>query len=76
MSPSTMETATRLQGLQDSTEIYNEFNGVRAVIGGNVAVSYVTGQCDDFQGIWDTDIRGNVSFNNGSGIFETNFDLA
>lgn len=44
----------------------------RSVIGGNVLVSYEGGTVD-YDGIWDTEVLGNVTFRYGSGTSEVNF---
>ena len=57
------------------TQIFNSKNvSSRSVIGGNVAVSYTDGHGSTTDGIWDTKILGNVTFNHGTGAFTTNFD--
>ena len=59
-----------------STQFYNSAlnPSVRAVIGGNVSVSDLTGNVVGTQGIWDTEVRGNVTFANGPCPRTTNFD--
>lgn len=54
--------------------IYNIHNdSSRSLIGGNVFVSYRAGYCDN-DGIWDTEVLGNVQFNYGSGDGQVHFD--
>jgi hypothetical protein len=55
--------------------IYNESNEMsRSIIGGNVFVSYQGGEVD-YDGIWDTEILGNVKFKyGGSAKQELYFD--
>jgi hypothetical protein len=61
--------------LAGRTWIYNAYNSTfRSVIRGNVTVSYKDGNGSSYDGIWDTEVRGNVSFNHGPGAFTTNFD--
>jgi hypothetical protein len=58
-----------------STRIYNNLNTTaRSLIGGNVSVSYIAGNADIWDGIWDTEVLGNVTYNHGSGNFTTYLD--
>ena len=62
-------------GLAGYFNLYNVFQtAARAVIGGNVKVTFVDGDTPVGNGIWDTRVRGNVTFNNGSGASKTSFD--
>lgn len=64
-------------GVAGETEIYNDQNTTaRSTIGGNVSVSYTDGHGTggEEDGIWDTEVFGNVTFNHGSGAFRTDFD--
>ena len=57
------------------TQIFNGKNvSSRSVIGGNVSVTYMDGSGSTIDGIWDTEILGNVTFNHSTGAFTTNFD--
>ena len=57
------------------TKIYNAVNASsRSLIGGNVSVTYLDGNTAQYDGIWDTEILGNVTFNHGTGAFTTYFD--
>jgi hypothetical protein len=53
--------------------IQNAFQKNRSTIGGNVTVTFLTGNSVG-NGILDAVVRGNVLFNNGSGSSETYFD--
>jgi hypothetical protein len=54
--------------------IYNDRNTTtRALIRGHVSVSYHSGEID-YDGIWDTEVTGNVTFNHGTGKSTTYFD--
>jgi hypothetical protein len=46
--------------------IYNEERLSRSVIGGHVKVTYLTGEVN-YDGIWDTEVKGNVTFDHGTG---------
>jgi hypothetical protein len=62
-------------GVAGSTRIFNESNTTaRSVIGGNVSFSYLAGNTDLRDGIWDMHILGNVTFNHGPGEFTTFVD--
>jgi hypothetical protein len=61
-------------GNAGTTWIFNTFNTSRSVIRGNVSVSYLNGTSGSYDGIWDTEVLGNVTFNHASGTFTTNFD--
>ena len=64
-------------GVAGQTQFYNVHNTTAlSTILGNVSVSYLTGneQLGDGDGIWDTNVLGNVTFNHGSGSFIRNFD--
>lgn len=55
--------------------IYNANNtGARSVVKGNVTVSNLDGNVSSYDGLWDTEVLGNVSFNHGTGSATTNFD--
>ena len=43
------------------------------LIGGNVAVTNSSGNVSEYDGIWDTEVLGNVTFNHGPGEFMTQF---
>jgi hypothetical protein len=61
-------------GYAGYVEIYNYYNNsALSIIRGNVSVSYKTGVVD-YDGIWDTEVLGNVTFNHGSGSTTTDFD--
>jgi hypothetical protein len=63
-------------GIAGYTEIFNTSNtSFRSTIKGNVTVSYLDGNTTFFNdGIWDTEVGGNVTFNHGSGSATTSFD--
>jgi hypothetical protein len=62
-------------GLAGYTWFFNVNNtGYRAQIKGNYTVSYLDGNVSSYDGIWDTEVHGNVTFNHGSGSATTNFD--
>jgi hypothetical protein len=61
-------------GFAGSTTIGNLFNSSRSTIGGNVSVSYQDGNGILSDGINDTAVLGNVSFNHGTGRFAARFD--
>ena len=62
-------------GVAGRTQIYNNLNtAARSVIGGNVTVSYLTGDGTTGEGIYDTQVLGSVAFHHGRGTFTTNFD--
>jgi hypothetical protein len=62
-------------GIAGNTRIFNELNTTaRSVIGGNVSVSYLAGNTDNWDGIWDMHVLGNVTFSHGTGAFTTYFD--
>lgn len=64
-------------GIAGHTWILNVSNiSARSVIRGNVTVSYLDGNTDAWDGIWDTVVGGNVTFIHGPGTFTTNFDGA
>lgn len=72
---------TVLNGLPDAlneagyVEIYNSENTTaRSIIGGSVLVVYQGAGTVDYDGIWDYDVRGNVTFNHGNGTAATYFD--
>ncbi|MBO0699491.1 MAG: hypothetical protein J2P46_13935 [Zavarzinella sp.] len=52
-------------------QIHNDF---RSQIRGNVSVSYLDGNVNGSDGIFDADIDGNVTFNHGTGSAVTRFD--
>jgi hypothetical protein len=62
-------------GVAGSVSIVNEFNSAfRSVIGGNLTVSYLDGNSVFHDGIFDTEVLGNVTLNHGSGAFSTHMD--
>jgi hypothetical protein len=62
-------------GLAGYTWFYNFNNtGYRAQIKGNYTVSYLDGNVSSYDGIWDTEVHGDVTFHHGSGSATTNFD--
>jgi hypothetical protein len=61
-------------GLAGYTYIYAYYNSVRSVIGGNLTISYLDGNGDGYDGIWDTEVLGNITINHGTGAFTTYFD--
>jgi len=62
-------------GNAGSTEISNTQNTTRSIIGGNLSISYLTGSGLNFNDqIFDTDVKGNVTINHGTGNFTTDFD--
>jgi hypothetical protein len=62
-------------GVAGSTRIFNSFNTTaRSVINGSVSVSYLAGNTNIWDGIWDTHVLGNVAFNHGPGTFATYLD--
>ncbi len=55
-------------------EIYNSLNTTtRAIVRGHITVEYLAGSID-YDGIWDTEVTGNVTFRHGTGTAETYFD--
>jgi hypothetical protein len=62
-------------GVAGHTWMYNSLNTTtRALIHGNVSISYLDGNGSTWDGIWDEEIQGNLSYSHGSGAFATNFD--
>lgn len=62
-------------GSAGRVEIANFRNtAFRSVIGGNLTVTYLDGDGVLFDAIWDTEVRGNLTLNHGSGAFQTAFD--
>jgi hypothetical protein len=62
-------------GVAGFSDIYNFYNSAfRSVIGGNLTVSYLDGSATYYDGLWDTEVLGNVTLNHGSGAFKTNMD--
>jgi hypothetical protein len=62
-------------GVAGSVDIYNLYNTVfRSIIGGNVTVSYLDGNSYFHDGLWDTEVLGNVTLNHGPGAFTTYID--
>jgi hypothetical protein len=54
--------------------MYNNVNDTsRSVVSGNVKVTYLTGEVT-YDGMWDTDVKGNVTLDHGSGTATTRFD--
>lgn len=55
--------------------IYNVYNtSARSVVKGNVTISKLDGNVSGFEGLYDTEVLGNVTFNQGTGSATTNFD--
>lgn len=55
--------------------LYNSNNTTKqANVGGSIDVTFEDGDVDDYNGIWDTTIKGDVTLNLGSGNMTTNFD--
>ena len=62
-------------GLAGFTWFYDFNNtGHPAQIKGNYTVTYLDGNVSSYDGIWDTAVHGNVTFNHGSGSATTNID--
>jgi hypothetical protein len=62
-------------GTAGNTLIYNFFNATtRSVIGGSVSVAYIAGNTVTWDGIFETHVLGNVTFNHGTGVFTTHLD--
>jgi hypothetical protein len=56
-------------------DIYNLYNtAFRSVIGGNLTATYLDGATAFYDGLWDTEVLGNVTLNHGSGAFGTRMD--
>jgi len=61
-------------GIAGDTQFYNTDNTTAlSVIKGNVTISYKSGEID-YDGLWDTEVLGNVTINHGSGHAITYFD--
>jgi|SRR5262245_11806200 len=62
-------------GTGGTTWIYNFYNTTaRSTIKGSVNVSYLDGNGGAYDGIWDMNVLGNVTYNHGPGSFVTNLD--
>jgi len=62
-------------GMAGFVNIFNQFNTpFRSIIGGNLTVTYLDGNAATFDGLWDTEVLGNVTLNHGSGTFATYMD--
>jgi hypothetical protein len=62
-------------GSAGSVDILNQANAAfRSVIGGNLTVTYRDGNGAGYDGLWDTAVLGNVTFNHGPGAFVTRID--
>ena len=57
------------------TEILDVENTLPLVVGGNLSISYLTGNGSDGDNrLCDTTVKGNVTINHGTGNFTTDFD--
>jgi hypothetical protein len=55
--------------------IFNQYNSAfRSIIGGNLTVTYLDGNTADYDGLFDTEVLGNVTYNHGTGAFTTYMD--
>jgi len=62
-------------GVAGTVNIYNVFNtAFRSFIGGNLTVTYLDGSTFGYDGLWDTEVLGNVTLNHGLGAFTTYMD--
>jgi hypothetical protein len=62
-------------GVAGFVNIYNLDNtAIRSIIGGNLTVTYLDGNANTFDGLWDTEVFGNVTLNHGPGVFKTDMD--
>jgi hypothetical protein len=62
-------------GVAGFVNIYNLDNtAIRSIIGGNLTVTYLDGNANTFDGLWDTEVLGNVTLNHGPGVFSTYMD--
>lgn len=62
-------------GLAGIVNIFNVDNtAFRSIIGGNLTVTYLDGDAFPYDGLWDTEVLGNVTLNHGTGQFTTLMD--
>ncbi len=62
-------------GVAGFTNVFNIVNTLRrSVIGGSLSIAYLDGGTALYDGVWDTEVIGNVTFDHGSGGFRTVFD--
>jgi hypothetical protein len=62
-------------GVAGFINIYNLDNtAFRSIIGGNLTVTYLDGNAIGYDGLWDSEVLGNVTLNHGSGMFKTVMD--
>jgi len=62
-------------GVAGFVNIYNLDNtAFRSIIGGNLNVTYLDGNANTYDGLWDTEVFGNVTLNHGPGVFTTYMD--
>jgi hypothetical protein len=62
-------------GTAGSIDILNNYNSAyRSVIGKNLTVTYLDGNVNGYDGLWDTEVMGNVTLNHGPGAFTTETD--
>jgi hypothetical protein len=61
-------------GLAGYTEIFNTYNTIPSVIGGNLTVTYKTGDTTVYDGLFDLEVLGNITLNHGPGRFLTRID--
>lgn len=62
-------------GIAGFVDIYNLDNlAFRSIIGGNLTVTYLDGNPHGYDGLWDTEVLGNVTLNHGPGEFTTYVD--
>jgi hypothetical protein len=62
-------------GVAGYVNIYNlENTALRSIIGGNLTVTYLDGNANTYDGLWDTEVLGNVTLNHGPGVFTTYMD--
>jgi hypothetical protein len=55
-------------------DIYNVYNAIRSVFGGNLSVAYQSGDTTFHDGLWDLEVVGNATLNHGPGRFITDVD--
>jgi hypothetical protein len=62
-------------GVPGLMRLYNVYNtAFRSVIGGNLTVTYLDGNSQPGDGLFDTEVLGNVTLNHGPGAFATYMD--
>jgi hypothetical protein len=62
-------------GVAGFVGIFNFYNtAARSIIGGNLTVTYLDGNANGYDGLWDAEVLGNVTLNHGPGVFTTDMD--